>query len=72
MRLWCSYYIDKLMLKILLKICLISRMKEAEEKVKKMTEEKKDVAKKTKEAGGLKSKLKDKLKSKQWYWHISL
>ncbi|KAK8731548.1 hypothetical protein OTU49_007365 [Cherax quadricarinatus] len=41
------------------------RMKEAEEKVRKMTEEKKDVAKKTKEAGGLKSKLKDKLKTKQ-------
>lgn len=39
------------------------RMKEAEEKVRKMTEEKKDVAKKTKEAGGLKSKLKDKLKT---------
>lgn len=53
------------MLKISPKYLLISRIKEAEEKVKKMTEEKKDVAKKTKEAGGLKSKLKDKLKTKQ-------
>lgn len=41
----------------------VYRMKAAEEKVKKMTEEKKDVAKKTKEVGGLKSKLKDKLKT---------
>lgn len=43
----------------------ILRIKEAEEQMKKMTEEKKDVAKKTKEAGGLKSKLRDKLQSKQ-------
>ncbi|XP_050687757.1 uncharacterized protein LOC126981101 isoform X3 [Eriocheir sinensis] len=41
------------------------RIKETEEQMKKMTEEKKDVAKKTKEAGGLKSKLRDKLQSKQ-------
>ncbi|KAK7066965.1 Fmn2p [Halocaridina rubra] len=39
------------------------RMKAAEEKVKKVQEER-NVAKKTKEAGGLKSKLKDKLKAK--------
>ncbi|XP_064108611.1 uncharacterized protein LOC135216988 isoform X4 [Macrobrachium nipponense] len=39
------------------------RMKAAEEKVKKVQEDR-NVAKKTKEAGGLKSKLKDKLKAK--------
>ncbi|XP_068202042.1 uncharacterized protein [Palaemon carinicauda] len=40
------------------------RMKAAEEKVKKVQEDR-NVAKKTKEAGGLKSKLKDKLKAKE-------
>ena len=34
-------------------------MKEVKEKVEKITEEKKDVIRKTKEAGGHKTKLKD-------------
>ena len=40
-------------------------MKAAEEKAKKLKEEKKDVAKKTKDGAGLKSKLKGKLKNKK-------
>ena len=40
-----------------------TRMKEAEEKARKLKEEKMDVAKKTKDGAGLKSKLKGKLKS---------